>query len=220
MPEPSTPLRLLFIGNSYTQRNDLPGLLSQLAASADPPREIVTERVIANGASLRLHWNAGTARGLIEPGGWDAVVLQEQSTLPVKNARRYHETARLFDEVIRGHGARTVLYHTWARRDAPQTQAALDEAVQSLAREIGATVAPVGVAWEAIRQSGQGPELYDADGSHPSPAGSYLAACVFFATLLHRSPEGLPAPDCLKLSAEDARRLQQAAWAAVSASGG
>ena len=36
------------------------------------------------------------------------------------------------------------------------------------------------------------PELYFSDGSHPSPAGSYLAACTFYATLFHASPVGLP----------------------------
>jgi hypothetical protein len=35
------------------------------------------------------------------------------------------------------------------------------------------------------------PDLYDADGSHPSIAGSYLAACVLFATLFGESPAGI-----------------------------
>src|SRR4051812_17027353 len=79
-------MQLLFIGNSFTQRNDLPALIARLAQAADPPQVLESERVIANGASLRQHWNAGTAAGLIAAQPWDGVVLQEQSTLPVKNA--------------------------------------------------------------------------------------------------------------------------------------
>lgn len=211
------PLRLLFIGNSFTQRNDLPGLLAQLAAAADPPQTVIAERVVANGASLRQHWNAGTALQLIQQGGWDAVVLQEQSTLPIKNRKRYHENVRLFHEAIQASGARTLLYHTWARSHAPETQDDLDAAVAEIATELDAQVVPVGLAWRQLRETGTGPELYDKDGSHPSPAGSYLAACVFYAALFGRSPEGLPTPASLLLSREDAALLQRAAWATVGA---
>ncbi|MCQ2992474.1 hypothetical protein NLO72_25115, partial [Pseudomonas tremae] len=45
-------------------------------------------------------------------------------------------------------------------------------------------------------------ELYDQDGSHPSPAGSYLAGLVLYATLTGNTVEGLPA----KLSPSRCRR--------------
>ena len=99
----TAPLNVLFIGNSFTARNDLPGLIAQLAAARGKGLE---HRLIsAGGASLRTHWNAGEARKAIQEGQYDCVVLQEQSTLPVKNARRMHENVRLFDEAIRAAGA-------------------------------------------------------------------------------------------------------------------
>ncbi len=212
----SSPKRLLFIGNSYTQRNDLPGLLTVLGAAAAPVREIVSRRVIENGASLRRHWNAGEAVRILREEPWDAVVLQEQSTLPVKNRKRYHENVRLFHEEIRRHGSRTVLYHTWARQIAPATQADLDEAVFAIAQETGSTVVPAGRAWTRYQQAAPALPLYDPDGSHPTLAGSYLAACTFFATLFHESPEGLPAPSGVAWSTDETRKLQQSAWAAVT----
>ena len=181
-------LSVLFIGNSFTQRNDLPGLIAAMAAEVDPPVAFRHERVIANGASLRQHWNAGIARAKIEAGGWTHVVLQEQSTLPVKNVQRYLENVRLFHPVIEAAGAQTVLYLTWARRHAPETQLALNEAVGAAAAETGALVVPVGPVWRRVVESGEGPELWDADGSHPSAAGSYLAACVFSRVLLGAVP--------------------------------
>src|SRR5215217_3468704 len=80
----SAPLNVLFIGNSFTARNDLPGRVAELAAARG---KTLRHRLIsAGGASLRAHWNAGEALTAIREGGYDAVVLQEQSTLPIKNA--------------------------------------------------------------------------------------------------------------------------------------
>jgi hypothetical protein len=127
-------LNVLFIGNSFTARNGVPGLVAELAAAKG---QTVQHRLIsAGGASLRAHWNAGEALKAIQSGGYDHVVLQEQSTLPVKNATRMHENVRLFDEAIRAAGAKTVLYMTWARSHAPETQAAITDAYDSIGREL------------------------------------------------------------------------------------
>ena len=118
-------------------------------------------------------------------------MLQEQSTLPVKNAKRMHENVRLFDEAIRAAGAKTVLYMTWARRNAPESQQAITDAYTAIGRELGATVVPVGVAWQRFLREHDQPVLHDRDQSHPTLAGSYLAACVFLAVLFGESPVGI-----------------------------
>ena len=82
---PAAALNILFIGNSFTQRNDLPGLLAAMAQERGV--RIRHNLISAGGASLRTHWNAGRAAKEIEAGDYDYVVLQEQSTLPVKNAQ-------------------------------------------------------------------------------------------------------------------------------------
>jgi hypothetical protein len=82
----SASLKVLFVGNSFTARNDLPGLIARLAAARGKPLE---HRLIsAGGASPRQHWNAGGSRKAIQEGRYDRVVLQEQSTLPVKSPMR------------------------------------------------------------------------------------------------------------------------------------
>src|SRR5262249_27662637 len=101
-------LKVLFVGNSFTARNDLPGRIAHLAAARG--RRLEHRLISPGGASLRQHWNAGAALEAIQGGGYDHVVIQEQSTLPVKNAKRMHENVRLFDEAIRGSGAKTALY--------------------------------------------------------------------------------------------------------------
>lgn len=207
-------MEVLFIGNSFTARNDLPGLIAGLAAARG---KTLRHRLIsAGGASLRTHWNAGEALTAIREGGYDAVVLQEQSTLPVKNAGRMHENVRLFDEAITSAGAETVLYMTWARRNAPESQQAIADAYTAIGRELGATVVPVGLAWQSFLREHERPALYDRDQSHPTPAGSYLAACAFLAVLFGENPVGI-ASDITGLTATDLTSLQDASWQACRA---
>ncbi|MBU1901507.1 hypothetical protein KKG82_04030, partial [Patescibacteria group bacterium] len=42
--------------------------------------------------------------------------------------------------------------------------------------------------WNYIRQNYPNIDLYQADESHPSTAGSYAAACCFYATLFKKDP--------------------------------
>ena len=204
-------LRVLFIGNSFTFMNDLPQLTARLAASARPPRTLETKFVGEGGATLKRHWEAGKALEAIRKGKWDYVVLQDQSELGLglNNPTLFHTYARLFDAEIRKAGAKTVFFLTWARRDSPQDQALLTDAYASIAAELKAIVAPVGVAWQKALAENPKLVLHYSDGSHPGAAGSYLAACVFYTVLYSSSPEGL-GPD--QLNATDAAFLQRIAW--------
>ena len=185
-------VKILFIGNSFTTRNDVPALLAGLAADGGRGVRIESEVVAAGGASLRRHLNGGKAAELLKTSTWDYVVLQEQSTLPIKNRRRMHENIRDADELIRDSKAQTVLYMTWARQKTPETQRDLTTAYEEIGEEIGAVVVPVGRAWERLLESHPEVILHDADGSHPSLTGSYLAACVFQWSLFGK-PVGIPA---------------------------
>jgi hypothetical protein len=202
---PSGPrgIKLLFIGNSYTYYNNLPRVVEALAASASPPERLETRMVTVGGARLKTHWDDGEAVDVLREGGWSHVLLQEQSTLGMRLVDGRHEIndperiffpyARRFHAEARKRGARTLLALTWSRRQAPEAQARLSHAVLSLGRELGATVIPMGLAWQAVREQHPDIPLYVEDGSHPSPAGTYLAACTLYATLFGRSPEGLTA---------------------------
>ncbi|HXX86544.1 MAG TPA: SGNH/GDSL hydrolase family protein [Casimicrobiaceae bacterium] len=203
----SASVRILFVGNSYTSRNDLPRLVSELAAAAPLPRQVHTQAIVAGGASLKRHWNAGKVQAALAAEPWDYVVLQEQSTLPYKNPQRYHDNVRLFQPEIARHGARTVLYLTWSRHQTPERQDEITRAVEVIGAEVGALIVPVGPAWHLAMNRDPSIALYVADGSHPSAAGSYLAACVFVTALFGGLPEGWSVPDSLKLDRGTAERL-------------
>lgn len=198
-PKPPEPLRVLFIGNSYTYFHNAPELFAALARAAQPDREVQTQMVAVGGETLLSLWETSPARAAVRAGKWDYVVLQDQSRLGdglwngrfVINAPRLLRWGTgLFDADIRRAGARTVLIQTWARRDQGQDQPALDHAFDSVAREFGALLAPAGTAWQRARKDHPTIDLYAADGSHPTPAGSYLLACVLLYTLVPDAGSG------------------------------
>src|SRR5688500_11647208 len=105
-------LRVLFIGNSLTFWNEMPWMFEQVARSlGSHPRTRFSGR---SGMSLRDHWRQGNAQKAIAEGPWDFVVLQAQSTEMMRDDEETSRYARMFDEVIRKAGAKTVIFLTWA----------------------------------------------------------------------------------------------------------
>ncbi|MEH2069836.1 MAG: SGNH/GDSL hydrolase family protein [Nostoc sp.] len=184
-------IKVLFIGNSYTYFNDLPWLTQQLAESAKETKTLKNEMVVVGGATLKSHWKRGEALKLIKAKRWDYVVLQEQSILPITDPQEMYEYANLFDAEIKQVNSRTVFYLTWAKQNQPETQEILTNSYMSIAKKLNAKVAPVGIVWQKVREANPKLNLYSSDGSHPSPIGSYVAACVFYATFYENSPVGL-----------------------------
>jgi len=75
-------------------------------------------------------------------------------------------------------------------------------------------VVPVGLAWQSFLSKHDIPALHDRDQSHPTLAGSYLAACVFLGALLKENPIGIESgPD--NIDEHERLELQRAAWKQV-----
>ena len=220
-PEPATsdPVRILFMGNSYTLQNDLPDMVAALFRSDGFQVEV---GMSAQGSwTLADHAASDESLDMIASGNWDYVILQEQSLIPALFEERNKEmypAARVLDERIRASGAETILFMTWGRKqglathgfpDYASMQTALSAGTTEIAEELGALVAPVGSAWGRAIGDRPGIDLWDSDGSHPSVMGSYLAASVLYATIIQSSPKGV-AYDA-GLPAETERFLQRVA---------
>jgi hypothetical protein len=194
------PISVLLVGNSYTFSNELPDMLEDLAAAEG--RMLTAELVAEGGWSLGDHANSTRTMSLIESEGWDYVVLQEQSVIPslADYRQRYmYPAARALDEAITATGAETLLFMTWGRENGmleegfPSFAAMQDQltiAYRELGEELEARVLPVGVAWQRAAGKDADLDLWQPDGSHPTVAGSYLAACVMYASIYQESPTG------------------------------
>ena len=86
----------------------------------------------------------------------------------------------------------------------------------SVGNEVGALVIPVGLAFEESYRRRPDFRLHkDYDGSHPNMNGTYLAACVVFASLYGKSPVGNSYDYFGAVDKASAAYLQQVAWDTV-----
>ncbi len=191
-------MKVLFVGNSYTFYNDVPGQVAALARADPGAPSIETDRVAQGGATLKLHATETGALARVAEPGWTHVVLQENSTGTLHSARDYHRSLRELAALVRG---RVLLYETWAREPGHEVYRArwsggrpsamrrrVRAELDAAARAIGGAVVPVGSAWERCLERYPRTPLYDEDGHHASPLGSHLAACVFYVFLTRRDP--------------------------------
>ena len=231
-PAKKPPVRVLFLGNSYTYGNKLPQVVAALAAADKTARPLEVKMVASGGKNLV--WHAGNKASLdaIATGKWDYVILQDQSLTPTLMPNRTRQGAVALHAAITKSGARTMFFMTWQRRPTPELLKKYPDmhkrnskTYMDVGRELKAAVAPVGYAWKMAYDANPKWPLYAKDNSHPSRMGTYLTACVFYSTIYNKSPAGLPAKVILSKSGthrtvlgippSDAKKLQAIAWQAV-----
>ncbi len=209
------PVRVLFVGNSYTSVNDLPKMLTALAASAKPPVRIHPGQFTKGAYTFGRHAKDDACRKMISTGKWDVVVLQEQSQMPFIRPKLMHADARKLHAEVQKAGAKTVFFMTWARANQPEMIEKIAKAYDGIAAELGAVAAPVGRAWQKALAENPKLKLHAADKSHPNAHGTYLAACVFYATFTGRDPRSLAGGAPRSITTADRRFLQRIAWETV-----
>jgi len=197
-------LSVLFIGNSYVYTFDLPAVLKSLAESKG---DILTVASKTNGGyTFQSHVNDPVTYTKIALTDWNYVVLQGQSQEPSFPYEQVNTTTlpfalQLADSVYANSPCSQVQYFmTWGRQNGdPQWDSIntfdkmnerLRDAYLRIAENANASVAAAGPAWKYVRDNHPSINLFSTDGSHPSFAGTYLNACVFYSSLYHKSPEG------------------------------
>ncbi len=202
--------RVLLLGNSYTYVNNMPQIVADMAASTGDTLE--WEMEAPGGFMFSGHYTSMASKAKIKKGHWDYVVLQEQSqqpALPYSEFRFTNLYAHLLDSLINVSNpcAETIFYMTWGRKNSDASNCAtytsqgwphfctylgMDSVIRAryemMANDNQAIVSPVGAVWRVIRLQHPNINLYDADESHPSMAGSYAAACAFYTAIFRKDP--------------------------------
>jgi hypothetical protein len=197
--------RVLFIGNSYTAVNDLPNLFLQICNSmAD---SVVVNSNLIGGATFNLHSTNAQTISLLQQGNWDFIVLQGQSQepsfSPTQVATQVFPYAKSLDSMAKLYNpcAEVFYYMTWGRKYGDASNCAnyppictytgmqqrLRESYQTMAQNNASNCVPVGVVWQLVRNTDSTIELYDADQSHPTIKGTYVAACTFYQSFFHKN---------------------------------
>jgi hypothetical protein len=175
-------LRVLFVGNSLTESNNLPAAVASLARSSG--RRLEYRTVVFPGYSLEDHWNQGDARAALASGDWEIVVMQQgPSALPESQAHLREWAGRFADEA-RAHGTRPALLTVWP--ESYRGRATLLQVIASYRKAAAAARAillPGGAAWSEAWSCDARIPLYGPDGFHPSRLGTYAAALVVYGRL-------------------------------------
>ena len=217
-PPPSPPpppavtaeISLLFMGNSHTSVNDLPGMVADdRARRATPARRCSTWS--------RLHGcSSRSARSIRRPSSWCAdtvgpyVVLQAQKYSESGQFNYPIDGAVTLVRLARTVGALPILFPEWPRRGIDETQRIYDLHV-SIARREPACVAPIPQAFDLASTRDATLVLHSADGNHSAPAGAFLAALVIAATMTGLAPDQLPALPIEGVEAAVQAQLRRAA---------
>ncbi len=207
-----SPQKVLFVGNSFTYyNNSLHNHYRHFRDAAHDGESYGRVRAMAiSGSSLPEH-RLGLQQRL-EADDWDIVVLQGYSVGPITEgyAEPFRESAREYSADIRADGGEPVFFMTWAYTGKPEMTQQLDEAYTSIGDELNAMVVPVGRAFASALEKRPDLDLVVPDLKHPTLAGTYLAACMFYAALHGETPVG--GTYTAGLNDADARFLQQVAW--------
>jgi hypothetical protein len=185
--------RVLFVGNSYTYFWNLHLQVRAMSQQHEGP-ELMTRASTSGGVNLGQHWRGErdlASRSLIGSGDYEVVILQDHSRRAIDAPDSLIHFGRLMAEQARESGAEVYYYVTWAREWDPYMQEPILEVYREAARQSNAGIIPVGPAWQRALALRPELDLYDPDGSHPSPVGTYLIACVMYGALTGESPVGL-----------------------------
>lgn len=221
---------LLFIGNSYTYYNDMPTALFAPIAQAAGYRVDVTAitkgaHTLAKHADPADEYGAKVTAALTGEKKYDFILLQEQSLRPAaQSPASFFGAVRNLSARIRATGAEPILYATWGRKagaSALDTYGWTNESMTyrlaagyaAIGAELDIPVVHVGLAFHAVYKNRAETELYNADLSHPSYAGSYLAAMTLFAGVFGIDPKTVPYDG--DLTSAEAALLREAAYNAV-----
>jgi hypothetical protein len=219
------PTRVLFVGNSYLYYND--GVYTHLKQMVLANRSIISDapefHAFTHGGARLVDHNISEALKLAPNGrGFDVLVLQENSTSALSQNGQWHfqNAVRAQVEPAKKQGGIVALYMTPAHIGPSRyAQTGMFRDIETMflstAKEMGLMVIPVGLAFEQAYQKRPELRLHHRDGTHPSPAGTYLAACVLYGSLFGRSPVGNPYSMQDKVDTDGRSFLQTVAAATV-----
>ena len=198
--DPSKTYNILFIGNSFTYRNNMPtDIFKKICESSGYKVNVET---ITNGGHYLWEFASPNdtygkqVHSALKEKQYDIVIIQEQSGNAIANPARFYDGVRDLSALVKENGAELWLFETWGYKEGYSklpshggTTAAMEmmlrAAYTAIADEVGARVAYTGVAMIDVHTNNTQYNLYNADLYHPSKLGSTLAAFTLFAAVFN-----------------------------------
>lgn len=221
------PMKILFIGNSYTHYNNMPEIFEKIAKSKKIKIDVVMNA--KSNHTFKMHCQRPEMFEAIKAEKWDYVILQGFSR-ELMHEKSIVDTAtipyfkRIMDSVYSNHSCTNVLlYMTWGYKNGfnnNQISLTYDEMSNNihngykyLSELYDLSIVPIGEVWRSFRKSNPEVDLYQEDGQHPNLIGSYLIASGFYSSIFKANPQGGYIP---KIDSTLASKIQGTAYKYVA----
>ena len=208
-------INLLFIGNSHTAVNDVPGTVASMMRASNPQRSIAVA-IAPNSAHLQDHSTDPSTLALLQSRRWSAVILQAQNYSLSGQTVYPSSGAESLVRMARQQGAVPILFPEWPRRGINETQLIFATYV-AIAKAEPACVPPIPQAFDLAASRYPTITLLDADGNHSAPAGAFLGAVMIFTTITGLSAATLPTLTQAGVDGATQRQLNEVAAESANA---
>lgn len=198
------PVKILFVGNSYTHMHNMPGIFEKMAKTAG--YNVIVEKSAKSGANFLEHSTRADLFQAIKKRKWDYVILQGYSRelaydTTTINAETVPYIQSIRDSIMANNPCTQILlYMTWGYDAGYQEKEELNtyykmadsiaNGYKHLGKILDVPIVPVGMIWKNVRKDTY-IDLYVEDRAHPSKSGSYLIASTFFNAIFNSSLENV-----------------------------
>ncbi len=201
-PEPPGMVKsILFVGNSLTGFNNMPQMVAQLATHNN--KTLYFDTFLQYGKSIRSFYKSSALSAKIQEKNWDYIVFQSDDITAFPDMYDQEiEVISFLKGLVMDHcvTSKIVYMMVWGIRGGVTVGGegyySYEEYFQkiytgtcTIASVAGCSIAPVGQAWYSVFPTSLRDSLFDSDNAHPSLAGSYLSACVFYTIIYKQSVE-------------------------------
>lgn len=176
-----TLVHILFVGNSLTFANDLPGLVKQQAK--EQGIDVHTQMIARPNYALVDHLADGLVQQEIKAHHYDFVVIQQGPSSQEEGRQMLLEAGKELAEICRTHQASLAYLMAWPSRTNAHSFEGVIRNYTEAAMFHQAILCPVGKVWKDYIDSTGVWDYYGPDEFHPSLKGSQVAAKVIVEAL-------------------------------------
>lgn len=221
--------KVLFIGNSHTYTYNIPQTIEQMAIERGD--SIKTHQETPGGYKLSQHCIRKETLDAIKSENWNYVILQGvgglQALPPYMADTAFYRYAQILADTIRENSFHTkiILYMTHGYKEGVLSFNANDwceedplvcnyngmqERIRynylTLAEILNSEIAPSGMMWKMFMDQYPDINLFQSDGIHATPSGSYIAACTIYGLIFRKRLEYIYMPE--NVNEEVAQKIQ------------
>lgn len=182
IPATDTLKTILFVGNSLTYTNDLPGRVVRLAKEKGV--ELRTEMIAHPDYALEDHWNDGQLQKLLAEKHFDFVVIQQGPSSQEDGRMKLMDYGARIATLCKKYGARVVFFMVWPSFSNLSTFDNVIKNYSDAAAVTNSLLCPVGQEWKKHFLENGNYSYYSSDKFHPSEKGSESVARIILETII------------------------------------